>query len=98
VKENAFKLFFDLRGCGTTDEYAKIYGFDDGNMPRYVLRQMPGHEIPFCGLQEVEPIKLEAGTTIEGILDICREHCKSDHFVSPTNTVRSRIPFLSELQ
>jgi hypothetical protein len=50
-------------------------------MPRYELRQMPGHEVPFYGLQNVDPIKLEPGTTMEGILNICREYCKSDHFV-----------------
>jgi hypothetical protein len=50
-------------------------------MPRYELRQMPGYEIPFYGLQEVDRIKLGPGTTMEGILNICREHCKSDHFV-----------------
>jgi len=84
VKENAFKLFFDLGAAARlfgTDEYVKIYGFDDGNMPRYEFRQMPGHQVPFYGLQDVDPIKLEPGMTMEGILNMCREHCKSDHFV-----------------
>jgi len=42
---------------------------------------MLGHELPFYGLQDVDPIKLEPGTTMEGILNICREHCKSDQFL-----------------
>jgi hypothetical protein len=39
------------------------------------------HAINYASLQDVEPIKLEPGTTMEGILNICREYCKSDHFV-----------------
>jgi len=82
VKKNAFKLFFDL-GAATREfgeaEYAEIYGFDDGKMPRYLLRS--DLEVPFYGLQDVYPIKLEAGTTVEATLKICREHCKSDYFV-----------------
>jgi hypothetical protein len=50
-------------------------------MPRYELRQMPGHQVPFYGLQDVDPIKLEPGMAMEGILSMCREYCKSDHFV-----------------
>ena len=83
VKDNAFKLFFDLSAAARqfgTEEYAEIYAFDDGKMPRYELPQMPGHEVPFYGLQEVHPIKLEPGTTMERTLNICRTHCKSDHF------------------
>jgi hypothetical protein len=48
-------------------------------MPRYVLRE--NIEVPFYGLQEVYPIKLKLGVTMEQLLNICREHCKSDHFV-----------------
>jgi len=84
VKRHAFNLFFDLgaaaRGLGA-EEYAEIYGFDDGNMPSYELRQTPGIKLPFYGLQEVHPIRLEPGTTMEEILNICRERCKSRHFV-----------------
>ena len=84
VKENAFKLFFDLGAAARqfgTKEYAEIYGFDDGKMPRCQLGEMLAHELPFYGLQDVDPIKLEPGTTMEGILNICREHCKSDQFI-----------------
>ena len=38
VKENAFKLFRELAAAARLfgeDEYAEIYGFDDGDMPRY---------------------------------------------------------------
>lgn len=82
VKQNAFKLFFDLGAAARrfgVNEYAEIYGFDDGMMPRYKLRQKL--EVPFFGLQEVHRIELKPGTTIEGIQKICREHCKSDYFV-----------------
>jgi hypothetical protein len=84
VKENAFKLFRELAAAARLfgeEEYAEIYGFDDGQMPRYLLRGGGNIEVPFYGLQEVHPIKLEPGLTMEQILAICREHCKSDHFV-----------------
>jgi len=84
VKENAFKLFRELATAARLlgqEGYAEIYGFDDGQMPRYVLRGGGNTEVPFYGLQEVYPIKLEPGVTMEQILTICREHCKSDHFV-----------------
>jgi hypothetical protein len=83
VKENAFKLFRELAAARLLGEgsYAEIYGFDDGHMPRYLLRGGGNIEVPFYGLQEVYPIKLEPGATMEQILTICRERCKSDHFV-----------------
>jgi hypothetical protein len=84
VKDHAFKLFFDLAAAARqlgAREYAEIYGFDDGKMPRYEMRQMVGHKLPFYGLQDVNPINLGLGTTMEGILNVCRDHCKSDHFV-----------------
>jgi hypothetical protein len=84
VKENAFKLFLDLGAAASqfgVNEYAKIYGFDDGKMPRYTLRQKPSFKLPFFGLQEVDPIEFKPGTTMEGILNICRKHCRSDYFV-----------------
>jgi hypothetical protein len=84
VKEKAWRLFFDLGAAAReldTGQYAEVYGFDDGNMPRYELRQYPGRELPFFGLQEVEPIKLGPRGTKEEILKMCRERCNSDHFV-----------------
>jgi len=48
VKENAFKLFRELAAAARLfgeNEYAEIYGFDDGDMPRYLLRG--GIEVPF---------------------------------------------------
>lgn len=81
VKENAFTLFFNLGAAARlfgVEEYATIYGFDDGQMPRYELR---GIEVPFYGLQEVYPIELEPGATIEASLEICRNHCRSKHFI-----------------
>ena len=82
VKENAFKLFRELAAAaGQLGEegYAEIYGFDDGDMPQYVVCEKI--EVPFYGLQEVHSIKLEPGVTMEQLLNICRKHCKSDHFV-----------------
>ncbi len=37
--------------------------------------------VPFYGLQEVDPINLPAGNTLDDVLRICRERCNSSHFV-----------------
>lgn len=63
------------------NEYGEVYAFDDGAMPKYELRQLPGKPVPFYGLQEVTPINLPAGTSEEEILRICDRHCRSDHCV-----------------
>jgi hypothetical protein len=64
-----------------TKEYGELYAFDDGAMPKYELTQLPGAPVPFYGLQDVITIELSRGTTEEEILNICRERCRSDHFV-----------------
>lgn len=51
------------------NEYGEIYAFDDGAMPKYELRQLPGKPVPFYGLQDVTAIDLPTGTTEEQILD-----------------------------
>ena len=69
-----------LRAMGTL-EYGEIYAFDDGAMPKYELRQLPGKPVPFYGLQDVTRIDLPVGSTEEQILKMCRERCRSGHFV-----------------
>ena len=83
-REGAFQFFYQL-GAATRamgmNEYGEIYAFDDGAMPRYELRQLPGKPVAFYGLQEVTAIDLQSGTSEEEILNICKRHCRSDHFV-----------------
>ena len=50
-------------------------------MPKYELPQLPGKPVPFYGLQDVTPIELPLDATEAEILAICRDHCRSDHFV-----------------
>jgi hypothetical protein len=63
------------------NEYGELYAFDDGAMPKYELRQLPGKPVPFFGPQDVTAIDLPAGATEEQILKMCRERCRSDDFV-----------------
>jgi hypothetical protein len=83
-RAEAFAFFWQLgaslRAMGTL-EYGEIYAFDDGMMPKYELGQMPGHPVPFYGLQDVTPIALPKEATEQEILRICRARCRSDHFV-----------------
>ena len=62
---NFFRLLGEaLRAMGTL-EYGEIYAFDDGAMPKYELRQLPGKPVPFYGLQDVTTIELPAGASEE---------------------------------
>jgi hypothetical protein len=83
-RNESFQFFSQLgsalRAMGE-NEYGELYAFDDGAMPKYELRQAPGKRVPFFGLQEVTTINLPVGATEEQILRMCREHCRSDHFV-----------------
>jgi hypothetical protein len=84
VKDNAFKLFRELAAAArllSHNGYAEVFGFDDGQMPQYILNGGGDVEVPFYGLQEVEPIKVETGATLEQIITVCRNRCKSTHFV-----------------
>ena len=83
-REQSFEFFRQLGGALRAmgiNEYGEIYAFDDGAMPSYELTQLPGRPVPFCGLQDVTRIDLPRGISDEGLLALCRGHCRSDHFV-----------------
>ena len=83
-RDESFQFFYRLgsalRAMGM-NEYGELYAFDDGAMPKYELPELPGTPVPFYGLQDVTRIELPRGATGEEILRICRECCRSDHFV-----------------
>jgi hypothetical protein len=83
-RDESFQFFYRLgsalRAMGMK-EYGELYAFDDGAMPKYELPQLPGAPVPFYGLQEVTSIELPDGATEGEILNICRERCRSDHFI-----------------
>jgi hypothetical protein len=83
-RERSFEFFRQLGGSLRAmgmNEYGEIYAFDDGAMPSFELRQPPGRPVPFCGLQDVTRIDLPPGISEDQILTLCREQCRSDHFV-----------------
>jgi hypothetical protein len=83
-RDESFQFFYQLgsalRAMGI-NEYGELYAFDDGAMPKYELTLPPGASVPFYGLEDVTTIELPRGATEEEILNICRERCRSDHFV-----------------
>lgn len=83
-RDKSFQFFSQLgsalRAMGI-NEYGELYAFDDGSMPQYELPQLPGKPVPFYGLQDVTRIELPHEATEDKILKICRERCRSDHFV-----------------
>lgn len=86
IKEKSFELFHSLGTSPTghidgKDEWADIYGFDDGDMPKYRLKQGPRIDLPFYGLQEVYVIKIEPHLSFDEIIKICREKSRSNKFI-----------------
>jgi hypothetical protein len=83
-RDESFQFFYRL-GCALRamgmNKYGELFAFDDGAMPEYELSQLPGAPVPFYGLQDVTRIELSLGATEEEILIICRERCRSDHFI-----------------
>jgi hypothetical protein len=59
-------------------EWIELFGFDDGRMPRYEMRQVPGVAAPFCG---VLPIKCWASDDTNALIESARKECRSTHFV-----------------
>ncbi|MTD95723.1 hypothetical protein GIW81_15390 [Hyphomicrobium sp. xq] len=82
VKEQSWELYRQLGSqARATGEWIEIYGFDDGSMPRYQMRQMPHIPAPFYGLQEVTTLSCSADASIDRLLEECRRQCRSTHFV-----------------
>jgi hypothetical protein len=76
-----FRRLADAARAMGTAEYCDIFAFDDGPMPRYEYWQFPGKHLPFYGLADVTPLKLPEAASEDDILKICRQECRSEHFV-----------------
>ena len=61
--------------------WIEVFGFDDGRMPQYELRQVPGMAAPFFGLQEVVAITCSASDDADALVEAARKQCRSTHFV-----------------
>jgi hypothetical protein len=86
IKDNSFEFFRKLgtqakRAENRYGEWVELFGFDDGMMPRYELRQAPGLPAPFYGLQDVLAIKCNASDGIDTLVEAARKECRSTHFV-----------------
>lgn len=86
IKENSFKLFHSLGMSSTAhidgkDEWADIFGFDDGKMPKYRFKQIPDIDVPFYGLQDVHVIKIDPNKSLDEIITICQKESRSNKFI-----------------
>ncbi|MCL4710490.1 MAG: hypothetical protein KJZ73_04525 [Pseudorhodoplanes sp.] len=86
IKENSFSFFHKIGTQAKIAEnhygdWIELFGFDDGKMPRYELRQAPGVAAPFYGLQDVLAIKCSASDSIDALVESARKECRSTHFV-----------------
>lgn len=88
IKEKSIELFRSL-GISSTqningkDEWVDIYGFDDGDMPKYRLERGRDLKIdlPFYGLQEINVIRIKPHLTFDEIIVICKEKSRSNKFL-----------------
>ena len=86
IKENSFSFFRKLGSqakmaenrCG---EWIELFGFDDGRMPRYEMRQAPGVPAPFYGSQDVLVVKCDASQGTDMLVEAARKECRSNHFI-----------------
>ena len=76
-----FRRLADAARAMGTAEYCEVFAFDDGAMPLYEYQQVPSKHLPFYGLADVTPLELPEAASEDDILKICRQKCRSRHFV-----------------
>ena len=86
IKQNSFEFFRKIgsqakRAENSLGAWVEVFGFDDGKMPRYELRQARGVAAPFFGLQEVIVIECSASDDADTLVEAARKECRSTHFV-----------------
>jgi hypothetical protein len=86
IKQNSFEFFRRIGSQAKQAEnslgaWIEVFGFDDGRMPRYELRQARGMAAPFYGLQDVLVIECSASDGPEALVEAARKECRSTHFV-----------------
>jgi hypothetical protein len=86
IKEKSFAFFRAIgiqakmaeNRCGA---WVEVFGFDDGKMPRYGMKQVPGMAAPFYGLQDVVVVKCSPSDGPDMLVAAARKACRSTHFV-----------------
>ena len=86
IKEHSFGFFRKIGNqakmaenrCG---EWMEVFGFDDGRMPQYEMRQAPGVAAPFYGLQDVIVVRCNSSYGVPALVEAARKECRSTHFV-----------------
>lgn len=86
IKQHSFSFFRELGSqakmaenrCGA---WIELFGFDDGRMPAYEFKQVPGVPAPFYGLQDVLTIKCSASESTGALVEAARRECRSTHFL-----------------
>ena len=86
IKKNSFSFFRKIGTQAKTAEnrcgaWIEVFGFDDGRMPRYEMRQAPRLAAPFYGLQDVLVIECSASDGADALVEAARKECRSTHFV-----------------
>ena len=84
IKQNSFSFFRKIGNQAKMNrrgEWIEVFGFDDGKMPRYAMKQAPGVAAPFYGLQDVLVIKCGELDDSDALVEVARKECRSTHFV-----------------
>jgi len=86
IKEKSFSFFRTLGNQAKMaenhyGEWTELFGFDDGRMLQYEMKQAPGAIAPFYGLQDVLVITCGASDGTETLVEAARKECRSTHFV-----------------
>jgi hypothetical protein len=86
IKANSFSFFQKVGTQAKMAEsrsgaWVEVFGFDDGRMPRYEMRQARNVAAPFYGLQDVVAIECSASDGTDALIEAARKECRSTHFV-----------------
>ena len=86
IKDHSFRFFRTIgnqakMAQNRCDEWIEVFGFDDGRMPKYEMRQAPGLVAPFYGLQDVTVVKCGPSESSDALVAAARKECRSTYFV-----------------
>jgi hypothetical protein len=86
IKAKSFEFFRSLGNQARMaenrfGEWIEVFGFDDGTMPAYAMRNIPGVEAPFYGLQDVLVIRCDPLDNAVALVEAAKKECRSTHFV-----------------
>jgi hypothetical protein len=86
IKQNSFDFYRQIGNQAKQAEsnlgaWIEVFGFDDGRMPRYQMKQAPDVKPLFYGFQDVLTVECSSSDGTDALVEAARRKCRSTHFV-----------------